>query len=116
MIFVLLMTTYNNNSIHKKITDYVEYLYFNWINYPKNAEKLDILEEDINKELFSWFGYDENGIPVDTYYTNIEFKYNGRYIIEKNYIAFPFESNGQIYYKKILINKKKVTGFSKTIW
>lgn len=46
------------NSMYKETAGYMEYLYFNWIDYPKKADKTDIFPEDVNKEVFGWFGYD----------------------------------------------------------
>ena len=104
------------NSIYKETAEYMEYLYFNWIDYPKKAEKKDIFSEDANREILSWFGYDEEGTPLPERYYDIDFKYNGKFIFEDDYIAVPFEDAGQTYYRKIMLNDGKVVEINGSLW
>jgi len=113
---VLMIFFQERNNLYKETEDYVEYLYFNWIDYPAKAEKNDNLSEDANEEVFKWFGYDENGEPIIECYSNIDFKYNGSFIREKNYIAVPFENGNKTYYRKLIINDGKITAVSDSVW
>lgn len=114
LIFMLVFS--KRNSMHKETESYMEYLYFNWIDYPQKADKTDIFPEDVNKEVFGWFGYDEDGTPLPESYYDIDFKYNGKFIFEDDYIAVPFEDAGQTYYRKIILSNGKVVGISESLW
>lgn len=91
----------NRNNLQNEIVEYTEYLYFNWIDYPKQAETLDSISMEQNIELFEWFGYDQYGIPIKEMYENINYKYDGNYIFDKKFIGIPFEKNGELDYKNI---------------
>lgn len=102
---IIFMSMINNrNSLQKEIVEYTEYLYFNWIDYPNQAKRLDSISIELNENLFSMFGYDDNGIPIKALYDNINYKYDGIYIFDKKYIGIPFEENDELYYNYVIIN------------
>lgn len=97
----------NSNNITYKIEAYSKYLYFNWINYPKPAYKLEELPSDVNERLFEWFGYDKSGNPIKEKYMEIRFKYDGNFLITNTYIGIPFYEANIIIYKKIMLKNGK---------
>ena len=113
---VLVLSMNDRNSARQEVIAYTEYLYFNWIDYPKTAVRLDSIPAEVNRELFSWFGYDKNGVPVKEFYTNVNFKYDGTFLLNKSYIGIPFEQNGETFYRRIFVEGNQVIGCSGSLW
>lgn len=117
--FLLIPEILGFQSTDSKIEDYCDYLYFNWIEYPEPVTELreDLFASpEVHEQVLDWFGYDEQGYPVEEKYGSVSFAYNTPFIFESDYVGIPWNTDKGIQYKMLLRKGGKFYEAKESIW